>query len=120
VRCPRPVVNGVLLKPLPYADGEQFVALYSASFNQPEQRGAHRFPDLVEYDLDCWLRRAREASPSHVEEIETLVGMKARMAVALRARDEMLGVLVLGAPRAATATPPKSGWRCGSVRSSSC
>ena len=43
------VINGVLLKPLPYAAGERFVALYSASFNQPDQRGAHRFPDLIEY-----------------------------------------------------------------------
>ena len=43
------VVNGVLLRPLPYAQSERFVALYSATFTQPEQRGAHTFPDLIEY-----------------------------------------------------------------------
>jgi putative ABC transport system permease protein len=57
------VVNGVLLKPLPYAHGERFVALYSASFSQPDQRGAHVFPDLIEYqqrlqgfDVFGWFR----------------------------------------------------------------
>ena len=43
------VVNGVLLRPLPYAHSDRFVALYSASFSEPEQRGAHAFPDLIEY-----------------------------------------------------------------------
>jgi len=59
------VVNGVLLKPLPYATPERFVAIYSASFSQPEQYGAHRFPDLIEYkerlqsfDVFGWFRPA--------------------------------------------------------------
>ncbi|HET7217009.1 MAG TPA: ADOP family duplicated permease [Vicinamibacterales bacterium] len=43
------VVNGVLLRPLPYAHSDRFVALYSATFSQPKQRGAHAFPDLIEY-----------------------------------------------------------------------
>ena len=44
------VLNGVLLKPLPYPHAERFVALYSGSLNEPEsQRGAHAFPDLIEY-----------------------------------------------------------------------
>jgi predicted permease len=44
------VLNGVLLKPLPYPHGERFVALYSGNVNEPaQQRGAHTFPDLIEY-----------------------------------------------------------------------
>ena len=43
------VVNGVMLRPLPYADGQRFVALYGARFSEPGQRSAHTFPDLQEY-----------------------------------------------------------------------
>ena len=43
------VVNGVMLRPLPYADGQRFVALYGATFSEPGQRSAHTFPDLLEY-----------------------------------------------------------------------
>ena len=43
------VVNGVMLRPLPYADGQRFVALYGARFSEPRQRSAHPFPDLLEY-----------------------------------------------------------------------
>ena len=58
------VLNGILLKPLPYPHAERFVALYSGSLNEPEsQRGAHRFPDLIEYqqrtrsfDVFGWFR----------------------------------------------------------------
>jgi predicted permease len=44
------VVNGVLLKPLPYAAPERLVILFSASFSQPDQRGANVFPDLLQYE----------------------------------------------------------------------
>ena len=30
------VVNAVMLKPLPYGDGERFVAIFSAAINDPE------------------------------------------------------------------------------------
>jgi hypothetical protein len=43
------VVNGVMLRPLPYADADRFVALYGASFSEPAQRSSHTFPDLQEY-----------------------------------------------------------------------
>ena len=43
------VVNGVMLRPLPYAEGQRFVALYGARFSEPGQRSAHPFPDLQEY-----------------------------------------------------------------------
>jgi putative ABC transport system permease protein len=57
------VVNGVLLKPLPYRQGDRFYALYSASTSAANRRGAHPFPDLIEYeqrtrsfDVFGWLR----------------------------------------------------------------
>ena len=57
------VVNGVMLRPLPYADGQRFVALYGATFSEPGQRSAHTFPDLEEYqqrtrsfDVFGWFR----------------------------------------------------------------
>jgi putative ABC transport system permease protein len=58
------VLNGILLKPLPYPHAERFVALYSGSLNEPEsQRGSHRFPDLIEFqqrarsfDVFGWFR----------------------------------------------------------------
>ena len=59
------VVNGVMLRPLPYAEGHRFVALYGARFSEPNQRSAHTFPDLLEYqqrtrsfDVFGWFRPA--------------------------------------------------------------
>ncbi|MCI0388752.1 MAG: ADOP family duplicated permease [Acidobacteria bacterium] len=43
------VVNAVLLKPLPYARGDRFVALYAAKFSEPRRRGSNGFRDLYEY-----------------------------------------------------------------------
>jgi serine phosphatase RsbU (regulator of sigma subunit) len=48
-------------------------------------------------DLESWLRWAREQSPSHVAELQSLIGAGARLAVALRARSDIVGVLLLGA-----------------------
>jgi len=43
------VVHAVLLAPLPYANGERFVALYGARFSEPKQFSSHTLPDLLEY-----------------------------------------------------------------------
>jgi hypothetical protein len=51
---------------------------------------------LSEADLDSWLRWAEENKPKHVAEIQTLKQTGARIAVALRTRQEILGVLLLG------------------------
>jgi predicted permease len=58
------VVHGVLLKPLPYPGGDRLVALYGARFSEPDQRSAHTFPDLIEYqqrarsfDVFGWFRQ---------------------------------------------------------------
>ena len=57
------VVNAVMLKPLPYAHGERFVALYGARFSEPEQRSASTYPDMLGYrqrthsfDVFGWFR----------------------------------------------------------------
>jgi putative ABC transport system permease protein len=44
------VINGVMLKPLPYPEGERFVALYGARVTEPGQYSAHNFKDLIEYE----------------------------------------------------------------------
>jgi putative ABC transport system permease protein len=43
------VVNTVLLKPLPYKQGERFVALYGATFSEPKQRSSLTYPDVLAY-----------------------------------------------------------------------
>src|SRR5262245_2996850 len=43
------LINGVILRPLPYPDGDRFVALYGARFSEPGQFSSSSFPDLQEY-----------------------------------------------------------------------
>ena len=43
------VVNAVMLKPLPYRDGERFVAVFSAAVNDPEHYGSLSFRDAQTY-----------------------------------------------------------------------
>ena len=57
------VVHGVMLAPLPYANGDRFVAVYGARFSEPGQYSAHSWPDLLEYqrrtssfDVFGWFR----------------------------------------------------------------
>src|SRR5579872_6693769 len=57
------VVNSVMLKPLPYPEGERWVALYRGTFSQPDQWGGSRFPDLQQFgerthsfDVYGWFR----------------------------------------------------------------
>jgi putative ABC transport system permease protein len=52
-----------MLKPLPYPQAERWVALYAATFSQPELRGSSSFPDRIEYqrrthsfDVFGWFR----------------------------------------------------------------
>jgi predicted permease len=42
-------VHSVLMAPLPYANGDRFVALYGARFSEPGQFSSSSFPDLQEY-----------------------------------------------------------------------
>ena len=60
------VVNGVLLRPLPYPDGERFVSLYGASTTEPGRMMAMSVPELQDYEQQTtsfdafgWLRTGR-------------------------------------------------------------
>src|SRR5262245_7443547 len=48
------VVNAVMLKPLPYRDGDRFVAVFGASFNDPEH-----YTDLQYKDAEIYQQRNR-------------------------------------------------------------
>ena len=43
------VVNAVMLKPLPYRDGDRFVALFAAALNDPEHYASLAFKDAQTY-----------------------------------------------------------------------
>lgn len=57
----------------------------------------HPLP-MTERDFEAWLRWARAFKPHHVAEIERLARGGVRMAVPLRTRTDVVGVLLLGAP----------------------
>src|SRR5262245_27121774 len=44
------VINGVLLRPLPYPGGERFVLVYGASTTQPGTMMAMSVPELKDYE----------------------------------------------------------------------
>jgi predicted permease len=57
------VINVVMLKPLPYPEGDRFVALYGARTNEPGRYSSSNVPDLLEYqartssfDVFGWFR----------------------------------------------------------------
>jgi putative ABC transport system permease protein len=57
------VINGVMLQPLPYPEGDRFVALYGARVNEPGRYSSSSVPDLIEYrdrmttlDVFGWFR----------------------------------------------------------------
>jgi len=57
------VINGVMLRPLPYRDGDRFVALYTADTSEPGRYGSVSVPDLIAYqqgstsfDVFGWFR----------------------------------------------------------------
>jgi serine phosphatase RsbU (regulator of sigma subunit) len=53
---------------------------------------------LTPGDFDTWLRWAKQFRPEHIAEIERLGESGTRMAVPLRTKHEIVGVLLLGAP----------------------
>jgi predicted permease len=57
----------------------------------------HPLP-LTAGELQAWLTWAREFRPEHIDEVQHLVKASVRMAVALRTRRGIVGVLLLGAP----------------------
>src|SRR6185436_11432012 len=60
------VVNGVLLRPLPYPDGERFVSLYGVNTTNPGTMMQMSVPELQDYEQQTtsfdafgWLRTGR-------------------------------------------------------------
>ena len=73
------VVHAVMLKPLPYRDGDRFVALFSAATNDPEHYGSLLAKDAQTYrertgafDAFGWFREAGKnltfaGEPHHIQ-----------------------------------------------------
>src|SRR5262249_26710714 len=73
------VVNGVMLKPLPYRDGDRFVVLLSSTLNDPEHFGSLQSKDAEifrqrtrVFDAFGWWRESGEnltfaGEPRHVQ-----------------------------------------------------
>jgi predicted permease len=73
------VVNAVMLKPLPYRDGNRFVALFGAAFNDPEHYASITISDAETYqqrtrvfDAFGWFREAGKnltfaGEPHHIQ-----------------------------------------------------
>lgn len=73
------VVHAVMLKPLPYRDGDRFVALFGASTNDPEHysdlssKAAQRYQERTHvFDAFGWFREAGknlvyDGEPQHIE-----------------------------------------------------
>jgi phosphoserine phosphatase RsbU/P len=53
---------------------------------------------LTRGDFDTWARWAREFRPEHLTEIDVLANSGARMAIPLRTKNDITGVLLLGEP----------------------
>ncbi len=76
------VVNGVMLKPLPYRDGDRFVAVFGAATNDPEhfshlQAGdAQAYQDGTQaFDAFGWFREAGKnlsfaGQPHHIQGVK--------------------------------------------------
>ncbi len=61
------------------------------------QLKAYPFPlPITSGDIDAWIRWAEEHAPGHLAELQTLGRTRARIAVPLRTRTEVLGVILLG------------------------
>src|SRR5689334_5024119 len=87
------VVNAVMLKPLPYAHGDRFVALYGARFSEPEQRSASTYQDMAAYrqrthsfDVFGWFRMnhynlTSPGQPQYIDGVEMTPGLADNLGV---------------------------------------
>jgi sigma-B regulation protein RsbU (phosphoserine phosphatase) len=53
---------------------------------------------FTESDIEVWVKWAKEFKPERIAEMEGLAGTGARIAVPLRTKNEIVGVLMLGSP----------------------
>ena len=87
------VVNAVMLRPLPYRDGDRFVAIFSAAVDDPEHYGSLSFSDAQTYeertrafDAFGWFRYAGknltfEGEPHHVEGVAVTLPLARQLGV---------------------------------------
>src|SRR5215471_2778335 len=87
------VVKGVMLKPLPYRDGDRYVALFSAALNDPQHYGSLTFKDAQTYqqrnrafDAFGWFRGAGKnlmygGQPRHVQGLAVTVPLVRELGV---------------------------------------
>jgi predicted permease len=60
---------------------------------------AYGYPlPVSQADMDTWLRWAQEEKPQHTVELERLRASGVRLAASLRTNDEIIGILLMGAP----------------------
>ena len=89
------VVNTVMLKPLPYGEGERFVALFSADTNDPEHYGSLRVADArvyqarnTSFDAFGWFRESSKnltfaGEPHHVDGAAVTIPLAQQLGVRL-------------------------------------
>jgi len=87
------VVNAVMLKPLPYRDGDRFVAIFSAAVNDPQHYGSLTLKDAQTYqararvfDAFGWFRFAGKnltfaGEPHHVEGVAVTPSLVRKLGV---------------------------------------
>jgi predicted permease len=87
------VVNAVMLKPLPYRDGDRFVAIFSAAVNDPKHYGSLSLTDAQTYqerarvfDAFGWFRYAGQnlvfgGEPHHVEGVAVTLPLTRQLGV---------------------------------------
>jgi len=87
------VVNAVMLKPLPYRNGERFVALFGAAFNDPEHYSSLSYRDAEAYqqrsqafDAFGWFRYSGKnlvfaGEPHHIEGVSITPALTRQLGV---------------------------------------
>lgn len=86
------VVNGVLLRPLPYPDGDRLVTVHAVTVQDPDARGSMSGPDI----LDLADTRALETLVGYAGGAATLTGMgEARVVPGARVTEGFLSTFGL-------------------------
>jgi len=87
------VVNGVMLRPLPYRDGDRWVTLFGAAFNDPEHYSSLTFKDAQTYhqrtrvfDAFGWYRESGKnlffaGEPHHIQGVAVTASLAHNLGV---------------------------------------
>jgi serine phosphatase RsbU (regulator of sigma subunit) len=82
--------------PSGFRSGE--IAIPARGFLSGRLRHFSRAVAIFEADLDAWRRWARTYRPDHLQELDALSAYGIRLAAALRAKHEIVGILLIGGP----------------------